>query len=107
MWGISPEPGKSKNAKPLQLELRWTAPEVKPSDPYTVLLSLKTLLDAGALTQAEYDAKKGEQLAKIPVAEPVGTAAMAVVVPVVATPVVLPVAAPGVVALPTQPQAKC
>jgi hypothetical protein len=35
------------------------------ADPIVALLTLKGLLDAGAITQVEFDAKKASQLAQI------------------------------------------
>jgi hypothetical protein len=64
MWGITPEEGKTKGARPSVLELRWNAAGVAATDPYSVLVALKLLLDQGALTQAEYDKKKDEMVAK-------------------------------------------
>jgi hypothetical protein len=65
MWGISPEDGKTKSAKPCNLELRWNEPKVAPTDPYTVLLSLKQLKDAGVFSEEEYETKKAEQMKRM------------------------------------------
>jgi hypothetical protein len=59
---VQPAPMQTQETVPAQVEPTQATP---PSDPVQVLTQLKSLLDAGLIDQAEFDAKRQEVLSRM------------------------------------------